>query len=95
MTPSAITLPVFSQLLEPEGIAPAQNFHDSAMLVYNTLPSIELRAKIRFIIGNTVHFRQARGDEVSRLMKFWRAELSPRSIRAKMFLCPVLKTMKN
>ena len=77
MTPSAITLPVFSQLLEPEGIAPAQNFHDSAMLVYNTLPSIELRAKIRFIIGNTVHFRQARGDEVSRLMKFWRAELSP------------------
>lgn len=77
MSAAMVTLPVFSQLLEPEGIAPAQNFNESSTLVYNTLPSIELRAKIRFIMGAVVNFRQARGDEVTRLMKFWRAELSP------------------
>lgn len=77
MTIAPISLPMFGQLLEPEGIAPAQDFNDSGMLVCNTLPSIELRAKIRYIVGEMVKFRRGRGDEVSRLMKFWRAELSP------------------
>ncbi|MDO8271829.1 MAG: ATPase, T2SS/T4P/T4SS family, partial [Gammaproteobacteria bacterium] len=77
MSRAPITLPIFGQLLEPEGIAPAQDFNDSGMLVYNTLPGIELRAKIRFIVGNPVRFRIGQGDEVSRLMKHWRAELSP------------------
>ncbi|MDP2139719.1 MAG: GspE/PulE family protein [Gammaproteobacteria bacterium] len=72
-----ISLPIFGQLLEPEGIAPANDFNDSGVLVCNTLPGIELRAKIRFIVGSLVRFRLAKGDEVSRLMKFWRAELSP------------------
>ncbi len=72
-----ISLPMFGQLLEPEGIAPAQDFNDSGELVCNTLPSIELRAKIRYIAGEVVKFRRGKGDEVSRLMKHWRAELSP------------------
>lgn len=77
MSHAPINLPMFGQLLEPEGIAPAQDFNDSGELVCNTLPSIELRAKIRFIIGELVKFRRGQGDEVSRLMKYWRAELSP------------------
>ena len=72
-----ISLPMFGQLLEPEGIAPAQDFNESGELVCNTLPSIELRAKIRYIVGEVVKFRRGKGDEVSRLMKYWRAELSP------------------
>lgn len=77
MTEQSISLPMFGQLLEPEGIAPAQNFSASFELVCDTLPSIELRAKIRFIMGEFVKFRRGQGDEVSRLMKYWRAELSP------------------
>ena len=77
MTAETISLPMFGQLLEPEGIAPAQNFSSSFELVCDTLPSIELRAKIRFIMGEFVKFRRGQGDAVSRLMKYWRAELSP------------------
>lgn len=77
MTHASISLPMFGQLLEPEGIAPAQDFDASGVLVCNTLPSIELRAKIRYIVGEPVKFRRGEGDEVSRLMKHWRAELSP------------------
>jgi len=77
MTHAIISLPMFGQLLEPEGIAPAQDFNESGELVCNTLPSLELRAKIRYIAGELVKFRRGKGDEVSRLMKYWRAELSP------------------
>lgn len=77
MTHALISLPIFGQLLEPEGIAPAQDFNETGELVCNTLPSIELRAKIRYIVGELVKFRRGKGDEVSRLMKHWRAELSP------------------
>jgi general secretion pathway protein E len=72
-----LTLPVFSQLLEPEGIAPAQNFNESLELVCNRVPSIESRAKVRFVIGDDVRFRIGNTDEVARLTKHWRAELSP------------------
>ena len=48
---AALTLPVFSQLLEPAGLAPALDFRDSAQLVYQQLPSLDLRAKVRFLIG--------------------------------------------
>jgi len=72
-----LSLPIFSQLLEQEGIAPAQDYNASGELVCNALPAIELRARIRFIVGASVHFRRGHGDEVSRLMKHWRAELSP------------------
>lgn len=74
---SPLTLPLFSQLLEPEGIAPAHDYASSGLLVCNALPDIELRARIRFIVGAGVRFRRGQGDEVARLMKHWRAELSP------------------
>lgn len=72
-----MTLPVFSQLLEPEGIAPAQDFAGSGKLVCDQMPGIELRAKIRFILHEAISFDFGTEDEVRRLMRHWRAELSP------------------
>jgi len=77
MTNATITMPVFSQLLEPHGIAPATDFGDSGRLVCNRIPAIEMRARIRFIMGDMVRFTVRGEDEVRRLMKHWRAELSP------------------
>lgn len=77
MTQTALTLPVFSQLLEPQGIAPALDFPESGKLVCQDVPAIELRAKIRFILASSVTFRPGSDDEVKRLMRHWRAELSP------------------
>ncbi|MDT8399092.1 MAG: GspE/PulE family protein [Pseudomonadales bacterium] len=77
MTDATLTLPVFSHLLEPEGMAPAQNFAISGELVCGRLPSIESRAKIRFVMGEDLAFRMGNKEEVARLMKYWRAELSP------------------
>lgn len=73
----AMTMSVFTQLLEPQGIAPAHDFAETGILVCNQLPSVELRAKIRFITGADVRFTLQSDDEVRRLMKHWRAELSP------------------
>ncbi|MEX0619017.1 MAG: ATPase, T2SS/T4P/T4SS family, partial [Pseudohongiellaceae bacterium] len=72
-----ITLPVFSQLLEPHGVVPTQDFPDSGSLICRELPDIELRARIRYIIPGSVRFKKGSDDEVRRLMKYWRAELSP------------------
>ena len=72
-----ITLPVFSQLLEPQGIAPAQDFEETGNLVCNQTPPIETRAKIRYITRELVRFTASSDEEVHRLMKHWRAELSP------------------
>ncbi len=81
MTPAALaktlSLPVFSQMLEPAGIAPALDFNQSGQLVYSQLPSLDLRSKVRFVIGDEVVFRAGTTDEVARLIKHWRAELSP------------------
>ncbi len=74
---SHITLPLFSQLLEPSGMAPEQNFDDSAVLVCETLPTPELRNRIRFIMGDRLRFRTGTTDEVRRLIRHWRAALSP------------------
>tara|TARA_B100000959_G_C14996793_1_gene630676 strand:- start:8587 stop:10029 length:1443 start_codon:yes stop_codon:yes gene_type:complete len=70
-------MPIFSQLLEPQGIAPAQDFEESGKLICGHTPSIELRAKIRYITRELVSFRVSNDEEVRRLMKHWRAELSP------------------
>ena len=77
MSYQSMTLPLFSQLLEPEGIAPARDFMESGKLICHQLPAIELRAKIRFITRELVRFSLASDDEVRRMMKHWRAELSP------------------
>ena len=73
-----ITLPIFSQLLEPDGMAPAQDFEESGELICNQIPSEELRTKVRFIIGQIVRFKLGADEEVRRLSKYWRAELSPK-----------------
>jgi len=70
MAYSPMNLPTFTQLLEPEGIAPAQDFEESGSLICNQLPSIELRSKIRFITGEIVRFQIGADDEVRRLMKY-------------------------
>jgi len=77
MTASTMTMPVFSQLLEPQGIAPATDFSESGKLVCSKLPAIELRSRIRFIMGAVLQFDLRSEEEVRRLMKHWRAELSP------------------
>ena len=77
MNYTRITLPIFSQLLEPDGIAPAQDFEESGELICSQIPSEELRAKVRFIIGQIVRFKLGADEEVRRLSKYWRAELSP------------------
>ena len=74
---SPVTLSIFTQLLEPEGIAPAKDFEESGSLICNQLPSIAFRSKVRFIVGEIVRFKVGADEEVRRLMKYWRAELSP------------------
>ena len=78
MSFSPITLPIFSQLLEPDGIAPSQNFEESGELICSQIPDEQIRAKVRFIIGEIVRFKLGGDDEVRKLSKYWRAELSPR-----------------
>ena len=77
MSYQPITLPIFSQLLEPQGIAPAQDYAETGKLICERLPDIETRAKIRFIVNELVHFDIDTDDKVRRLTKHWRAELSP------------------
>lgn len=74
---SQMTLSIFTQLLEPEGIAPAKDFEESGSLICSQLPSIAIRSKVRFIVGEIVRFKVGADEEVRRLMKHWRAELSP------------------
>tara|TARA_R110002072_G_scaffold269868_3_gene429512 strand:- start:56139 stop:57617 length:1479 start_codon:yes stop_codon:yes gene_type:complete len=76
-TTTVITLPVFSQLLEPVGIVPAQDFADSHTLLCDAIPDLQLRQKIRFVMQQPLQFRPGTADEVKRLIKYWRAELSP------------------
>ena len=75
--PQTMSLPVFSQLLEPAGLAPAMDFNSSGNLVYAGLPAIEFRSKVRFVMGEHVRFKPGTPEEVARLIKYWRAELSP------------------
>jgi general secretion pathway protein E len=70
-------MPVFNELLEPQSIAPALDYVESGRLVCVDVPEIELRARIRFILDNEVNFALGSADEVKRLMRHWRAELSP------------------
>ena len=63
--------------MEPSGIAPAQDFEESGELICGQIPEEEVRSKVRFIIGQIVCFKIGEADEVRRLSKYWRAELSP------------------
>ena len=72
-----LNLPLFSQLLEPAGIAPARDFEQSGLLVCEALPEPELRNRIRFLLGTEIRFRPDSTDVVQRLIRHWRATLSP------------------
>lgn len=73
----SLTLPLFTQLLSKKGIAPVEQFPDSPCLLFATPPDIEDRAKIRFILGSNIRFQKAQPEHIERLMKHWRAKLSP------------------
>ncbi|MCV6638744.1 GspE/PulE family protein [Candidatus Albibeggiatoa sp. nov. NOAA] len=74
---NALTLPLFTNLLSKKHIAPVEAFPEDPRLMFSTVPDIEDRAKIRFLLGKQVQFEQAQDDYVERLIKHWRAKLSP------------------
>lgn len=73
-----LNLPIFNQLLSDKGIAPVETFPEPAHLLFaDTLPEIEDRAKIRFVLGSQVRFEHAEQHKIETLIKKWRAKLSP------------------
>jgi general secretion pathway protein E len=74
---SALNLPLFTQLLSKKGVAPVEGFPNDPRLMFAALPEIEDRAKIRFMLGSNIRFEKAPEDQIARLIKHWRAELSP------------------
>ena len=72
-----LSLPLFTQLLSKKGIAPVEQFPDDPRLMFSGLPDIESRAKIRFILGPSIRFERSPEEHVERLIKHWRAKLSP------------------
>ncbi|MCK5647511.1 MAG: type II/IV secretion system protein [Gammaproteobacteria bacterium] len=73
----AMDLNIFSDLLVPAGIAPDKDFFQSGRLLYIDSPNAELRAKIRYTLGQEIEFVVENEEDVSRLIKHWRAELAP------------------
>ncbi|MDY6992743.1 MAG: ATPase, T2SS/T4P/T4SS family, partial [Pseudomonadota bacterium] len=74
---NSLNLPIFNQLLSKKGMAPVEEFPRDARLIFTHLPSVEERAKIRFLLGPQVRFEPGQEEQVSRLIKHWRAKLSP------------------
>ncbi len=74
---ASIHLQTFTQLLAKKNIAPVEQFPDDPRLLFAELPEIEDRAKVRFLLGSHVRFEKAKEDQIERLIKHWRAKLSP------------------
>ena len=55
---NTLTLPLFTQLLSKKNIAPVEQFPEDPRLMFSSLPDIEDRAKIRFLLGPTVLFEK-------------------------------------
>jgi len=73
-----LTLSVFTQLLIPQGIAPSKEFNISGILYYSKLPSIEVRANVRFIMHQEdIQFLPQKEELISQLIKYWRTQLAP------------------
>jgi general secretion pathway protein E len=73
-----LNLPIFNQLLSDKGIAPVETFPEPPRLLFaDSLPEIEDRAKIRFILGSQIRFEHTEQHKVENLIKHWRAKLSP------------------
>lgn len=77
MRTQTVSLHLFTHLLSKKGIAPVERFPEEPCLLFTQLPNIEDRAKIRFILGPEVRFEQGEEEHVARLIKHWRAKLSP------------------
>lgn len=72
-----LNLPLFTQLLSKKNIAPVEGFPNDPRLMFVTAPELEDRAKIRFMLGQNIRFEKAADEQISRLIKYWRAKLSP------------------
>ncbi|OUD13188.1 GspE/PulE family protein [Thioflexithrix psekupsensis] len=77
MSLAQLNLPLFTQLLSKKGIAPIEQFPENPCLLFHQAPDAEDRAKIRFLLGQHIHFQRAPEDQVERLIKHWRARLAP------------------
>ncbi len=77
MASNSLTLPLFTQLLSKKNIAPIEQFSTDPCFKFTIPPEVEDRSKIRFILGAYVRFEPASEEVVSRLIKHWRAKLSP------------------
>ena len=78
MSEHKLNLPLFTQLLSKKHIAPVEDFYDkNPCLMFSTLPDLEDRAKIRFILGPDIRFAKGKTDQIERLIKHWRAKLAP------------------
>lgn len=76
---TSLNLPIFTQLLAPRGMVPVEDFPQPPCLLFaqDKLPSLEDRARVRFILGTQVRFQAAQAEDIERLMKHWRACLAP------------------
>jgi len=77
-----MTLDLFSRLLLPVNIVPAEDYMNSGVLCYLNAPGHALRARIRFLLkeqatGQQISFLPVEEDQLKRLIKIWRAELAP------------------
>lgn len=73
----ALNLPLFTQLLAKKGIVPVTDFPSTPALLFNELPTIADRAKIRFMLGQNVLFESGSVEKIEQLTKHWRAKLAP------------------
>jgi general secretion pathway protein E len=77
-TESALSMTVLHQLLEKISMAPGKSFFQDGVLYYSSVPAFEDLSRLRFLFGGEISFRQAAAENISTLLKHWRAELSPR-----------------
>jgi general secretion pathway protein E len=77
-----MSLDLFSRLLLPVNIVPAEDYLDTGELCYLHAPGYALRAKIRFLLkqeatGQQIAFKLVEEEQLKRLIKLWRAKLAP------------------
>jgi len=69
--------PIFNQLLAQHHLAPARDFPEQAELFFHQVPDMEIRHRVRFLLGEQLRFLPAPEIEVENLLKHWRATLTP------------------
>ncbi len=76
ITMNTLNLPLFTYMSE-RGMAPVEDFPDVPCLKFSTLPDCAERSKLRFMLGTHIRFKRGNEEHVKRLIKHWRATLSP------------------